>query len=81
MSSHQIVYATQPVPNMEGRTFRNPRHFLAPEPGATKVYIAGNWPTVQAAYEAVGVSVSPVEDMRALPGAAKSYPPKPRTED
>lgn len=69
--SKQIVYATEAVPHLEGRTFRNPRHFLAPEEGATKVYIAGNWPRVKEAYEAVGVSVSPIEDMKALPGTAK----------
>lgn len=74
--SKQIVYATEAVPNLEGRIFRNPRHFLAPEKGATKVYIAGEWPRVKAAYEAAGVSVSPIEEMKAMPSPPKADQPK-----
>ncbi|WP_309086391.1 hypothetical protein [Chelativorans sp.] len=63
----QVVYSTQPVPNMEGRTFKNPRSFLAPVKGATKVYLNGDWPAVKAAYEQIGVPVADVSEMRALP--------------
>lgn len=73
--SKQIVYATQAVPNLEGRIFRNPRHFLAPEPGATKVFIEGDWPRVKAAYEAEGVTVSPIAEMKPLPASAKPAEP------
>jgi hypothetical protein len=65
----QIVYSTEMVANLAGREFRNPRHFLAPVEGATKVYIAGDWPNVVRAYEKAGVSVAPIEEMRALPKA------------
>ena len=65
--SKQIIYSSERVANSEGRTVLNPRHFIAPVEGATKVYIAGDWPKVREAYEAAGVSVSPIEDMRALP--------------
>ncbi len=72
----QIVYSTELVAHMEGREFRNPRHFLAPVEGATKVFIAGDWPKIRQAYEAAGVPVAPIEDMRALPKSAKSAPAK-----
>lgn len=68
----QIVYSTELVAHLKGSEFKNPRHFLAPVEGATKVFIAGDWPKIRQAYEAVGVPVAPIEDMRALPKAAKS---------
>ena len=76
----QVLYATERLPHMEGREFRNPRHFLAPVDGATKVYIAGHWPNVRRAYEKAGVPVAPAEDMRALPKpkAVKATAAKPR---
>ena len=75
----QIVYSTEHVANLEGREFRNPRHFLKPVEGATKVYIAGSWPKVREAYEAAGVPVAPVGQMRALPKASSTAKPrKPR---
>jgi len=73
----QLIYSTEKVANAEGRTVKNPRHFLGPVAGVTKVYIAGNWPKVRAAYEQAGVPVAPIEDMRALPGKAKPSEPKP----
>jgi hypothetical protein len=74
----QVVYSTELVAHMEGREFRNPRHFLAPVEGATKVYIAGDWPLVVRAYEKAGVPVAPIEEMRALPKAKAPSAPKPR---
>ena len=73
----QLIYSTEKVHSAEGRLIKNPRHFLAPVDGVTKVYIAGDWPKVRRAYEAAGVSVSPIEDMRALPGKAKVSEPRP----
>jgi len=32
----QVVYSTELVTHLDGREYRNPRHFLAPVPGATK---------------------------------------------
>ena len=77
----QLIYSTEKVRNAEGRVIKNPRHFLAPVEGVTKVYIAGDWPKIRRAYEAAGVSVSPVEEMRALPGRAKVPAPKPDKPD
>jgi hypothetical protein len=71
----QVVYATQRVANLEGRTFKNPRNFLAPVEGATKVYIDGDWPDVKAAYEKIKVPVEPIANMKALPGHAKPAEP------
>ena len=70
--SRQIIYSTRRVANMEGRTLKNPRYFSGPVKGATKVYINGDWPQVRKAYEAEGVSVSDVSEMRAMPGKAKA---------
>lgn len=64
----QIVYATRKPENIEGREFRNPRFFTAPEQGATKVYIDGDWPTVSEAYTKAKVPVEPIANMKALPG-------------
>lgn len=77
--SKQIVYSTGRVANADGRVVKNPRHFLSPVEGATKVYIDGHWPKVREAYEAAGVSVSPIEDMRALPTPAPKPESKPAT--
>ena len=68
----QVVYSTELVTHLDGREYRNPRHFLAPVPEATKVYIAGDWPSVVRAYEKAGVPVAPIAEMRALPGKAKA---------
>jgi hypothetical protein len=68
----QVVYSTELVSNLEGREYRNPRHFMAPVEGATKVYIAGDWPKIRRAYEKAGVPVALISEMRALPGKAKT---------
>jgi hypothetical protein len=69
--SKQIVYARSVPANAEGRTVRNPRHFLKPEEGASKVFIEGHYPHIAKAYEALGVPVADISEMRALPGKAK----------
>ena len=67
----QIVYATRKPANVEGRVFRNPRFFTAPEKGVTKVYIDGDWPAVREAYTKADIPVEPIANMKALPGKAK----------
>lgn len=66
----EIVYSTEMVTGLEGREFRNPRHFLAPVPGATKVYVSGDWPKIARAYEALNIPVSPLSDLQQLPAAS-----------
>lgn len=73
----QIIYAPRKVANSEGRVLKNPRHFAGPVPNATKVYLQGHWPRIAAAYEAIGVPVADISDMRALPGRAKKPEPEP----
>lgn len=68
--TRQIIYSRGRPANAEGRTVRNPRHFTAPEEGATKVYLDGSYPKIAKAYEAAGVSVSDISEMRALPKAS-----------
>lgn len=69
--SKQIIYARSVPANAEGRTVLNPRHFTAPVEGATKVYLDGHYPKIAKAYEALGVPVADISEMRALPGKAK----------
>lgn len=69
--TRQIIYSRGRPANAEGRTVRNPRHFTAPEEGATKVYLDGHYPKIAKAYEALGVPVADISEMRALPGKAK----------
>jgi hypothetical protein len=63
----QIVYATRRVPNMEGRTFRNPSHFKGVEEGTTKVFIDGKWPAIEEAYAKANIPVADASSMNALP--------------
>jgi hypothetical protein len=49
-----------------GRLHLNPRHFGVPEVGATKVFLVGDWPKIEAAYKALGV---PVERLDVAPAA------------
>ena len=67
----QIVYTREPVAGAEGRTVLNPRHFTGPVEGATKVYVNGDYANITRAYEAAGVPVADISEMRALPGKAK----------
>jgi hypothetical protein len=62
----EVVYSTEMVAGLEGRTFRNPRHFLKPEPAATKVYVAPGWPKIVAAYEALKIPVSPLDELQPI---------------
>lgn len=69
--SNQIIYSREAVAGAEGRTVLNPRHFTGPIEGATKVYLNGSHPKIAKAYEAAGVPVADISEMRALPGKAK----------
>jgi hypothetical protein len=73
--SKQVVYSTRSVEGIDGRVFRNPRFFTAPEQGASKVFIDGRWPEIEEAYAKVGVPVEPISKMKALPGKEKSAEP------
>ncbi|HEY8359364.1 MAG TPA: hypothetical protein VIL30_18085 [Ramlibacter sp.] len=84
----QIIYSTEKVENAGGRKVKNPRHFLAPIEGATKVFIAGDWPRIAAAYKVAGVAVGTLDDMRApvksaatkKPSAIKAADRKPKDQ-
>ena len=55
-----IVYSTTRVPadlRLEGARYLNPGFFTGCEPGASLVYINGDFPKVRGAYERAGVSV------------------------
>lgn len=70
----EIVYASWRVPEAEGRAFRNPRFFDKPEPNASKVFVAGNWPKVERAYRMAGI---PIVMLGRGEGARMNVPPLP----
>lgn len=60
-----VIYSTTRVSvalRPEGARYFNPGFFTGCEPGATLVYLNGDFPKVRAAYERAGV---PVGDLRA----------------
>lgn len=67
----EVVYSPRPVPNAGSRIVKNPSMFRAVETGATKVFIANNWPDVIAAYERAGVTVV---DIATLDASAPDTP-------
>lgn len=74
-----IVYSTTRVPagrRIEGARYLNPSFFDKPEPGATLVYLNGDFPKVRAAYERAGVAVADLRS-RTAPVAALSAPEAP----
>lgn len=70
----QIIYSTTKVANAGGRKVKNPRRFLGPVEGATKVFIDGDWPRVRQAYEKANV---PVASLSELPAGRKKAEPDP----
>jgi hypothetical protein len=52
-----LAYGRHLIPSMAGLAFRNARFFAGPEEGATTVYVDGDYPLIQSAYEARGVKV------------------------
>ena len=69
--SKQVIYSTEKVEGGAGRVVKNPLHFVSPVEGATKVYLNGSHPKIAKAYEAAGVPVADISEMRALPGKTK----------
>ncbi|HEV7253878.1 MAG TPA: hypothetical protein VGN97_12400 [Mesorhizobium sp.] len=63
MVENEIIYSTTPVPDKGGRRALNPIFFVTPEPGVKKVYLNGDYPALQAAYEDAGAKVVPLSDM------------------
>lgn len=71
-----IVYSTTRVPaglRPEGARYLNPAFFDKPEPGATLVYLNGDFPKVRTAYERAGVAVADLRS-RTAPVAALVAP-------
>lgn len=60
----EIYYSQQASDFVAGRAYSNPRFFSTPRANASKVYIYGNWPEIEAAYTTLGV---PVERMDSAP--------------
>jgi hypothetical protein len=77
MTDTEIVYSTELVPNLDGREFKNPRHFLKPIDGVKRVYLADGWPDIRRAYEAREVEVLP---LTAIPPAKQTKPKSPAAE-
>lgn len=67
----EIHYSQQADGFEKGRVYANPRFFSTPRNGATKVFIYGHWPNIEAAYQALGV---PVERMDPAPIVAPIVP-------
>lgn len=57
----EIHYSQQADGFVEGRAYANPRFFSTPRNGATKVYIYGEYPNIEAAYLACDVEVVRVD--------------------
>ena len=53
----EIHYSQQADGFVPGRTYANPRFFSTPRSDATKVFIYGDYPAIEAAYTAKGVPV------------------------
>lgn len=69
----EIIYSRQNTGFAKGKVYANPRFFSTPRAGATKVYLDGHWPKVEAAYKALGV---PVEHLDQMPTEGQA-PPEP----
>lgn len=59
----ELIYSGSKVPDKGGRVAVNPVHFTGPVAGVKCVYLNGDYPKIKAAYEEVGVKVSPISDM------------------
>ena len=70
MADIELIYSQQATDFAEGRAYSNPRFFSSARSGVSKVFLVGDWPNIQAAYEAMGV---PVE--RLDPEAVVAPPP------
>lgn len=64
----EIIYSQQSSDFIEGRAYSNPRFFSTPRQGVSKVFLVGDWPNIQAAYEARGVPVERLDAGQAVAG-------------
>lgn len=71
----ELAYGRSLVPGMEGKAFRNARFFVAPEEGVTAVWVDGDHPAIQSAYEALGVKVLRLDATPAVPAAPEVVQP------
>ena len=67
----ELTYSNQLDGFDPEKRYRNPEHFDKPEAGVTRVLVIGDWPSVVAAYGALGIDVSVKEAKRVqIVGAA-----------
>ena len=62
----ELIYSVQKTGFEPGRAYSNPRFFISPREGVTKVYVVGNWPAVVKGYQERGVPVVVVADIAEL---------------
>lgn len=74
----KAIYSTQKSDFEPGERYRNPRYFIAPKHGITKVVVIGNWPAVVEGYRAAGIPVEVVATDK--PDAAANPAPMPAQE-
>lgn len=60
----ELTYSNQLDGFDPEKRYRNPEHFDKPEAGVTSVLVIGDWPSVVAAYGALGIEVSVKEAKR-----------------
>lgn len=60
----EIYYGIAPTPASKGKQFRNAALYQRPDTNATRVYIDGHYPKIQADYEALLVPVHLVQGNR-----------------
>lgn len=62
----ELIYSRQSTDFKPGAAYSNPRFFSTPRRGVSKVYLVGDWPKIQAAYEALGVPVERLDEDAAV---------------
>lgn len=70
----ELIYSQQATDFVPGRAYSNPRFFSTPRQNVSKVLIVGDWPEIEAAYQAIGV---PVERLDTPPMAEPAPHPAP----
>jgi hypothetical protein len=64
--THEIIYSRQAGDYAKDKVYSNPRFFSTPRHDATKVYLVGDWPKIEAAYRAIGVPVEKLDEEQAM---------------
>jgi hypothetical protein len=72
----ELIYSRQKTDFIPGRAYSNPRFYIRPREGVTKVLIVGDWPRIEADYKALGVPVERLDTAPVSSGqkAAQSAP-------